>query len=170
MNCLTTNAAPNYQSFQKLSKNTTKGLTIGQEVVTPVATLSSFNFESQLGSDIAILVSTPAGVSCNLAPLASSSQFCTLTLAFGISNTSLYVGQASKIRLTAYANQKNIGSKEVIRGGKQFWNIDVTNVQNIALQAQCIKGDSYTARSLGSTYNQQFELCPALVFTQADLK
>ncbi|WP_052672232.1 protein kinase domain-containing protein [Aliterella atlantica] len=171
MNCLTTNAAPNYQSFQKLSQNTTKGLTIGQEVVTPVATLSSFNFESQLGSDIAILVSTPAGVACNLEPPESGSQYRRLTLAVGVSNTSLYIGQASKIRLTAYANQKNIGSKEVIRGGKQFWNIDVTNVQNIALQAECIKGDAYTSRSVGTgTYGQQFELCPALVFTQADLK
>jgi len=170
LNCLTTNATPNYQSFQKLSKDTTKGLTIGQEVVTPVATLSSFNFTSNFGSDIVILLSTPAGAACNVNYPESSSRFSTLTLAFGISNTSLYIGQASKVKLTLYANQKNIGSKEIIRGGKQFWKIDVSNVQNIAMQAECIKGDKYTDRSFSDTRGQQFELCPALVFTQADLE
>ena len=87
-------------------------------------------------------------------------------MAFGTSNTNLYIGQLSKVRLTAYSDQKNIGSKEIIRGGKQFWKIDITNVQNVALQAECIKGDTYQSRG----YNEQLELCPALVFTQADLE
>ena len=88
-------------------------------------------------------------------------------MAFGTSNTSLYIGQSSKVRLTAYADQKNIGSKEIIRGGKQFWKIDITNVQNVALQAECIKGNTYISNG---GYGQKFELCPALVFNQADLE
>jgi hypothetical protein len=46
----------------------------------------------------------------------------------------------------------------VKRGEKQFWEVNVTNTQNVALEAECLKPQRY-----GSA-------CPSVVFTQADLE
>ena len=149
MKCLTTTASANDESFVK----GTEDVTIGQEVVTPVAVLR--------GSSNYILNDTPAGVACLVASPDSTSQFRKLMLAFGLNNTNPYTGttdDGATVSLTAYLNRKKLGSKKIIRGEPQLWEIDVTNVQNIALEAECIKTKKYDRR------------CPSVVFTQADLE
>ncbi|MBW4639290.1 MAG: protein kinase [Gloeocapsa sp. UFS-A4-WI-NPMV-4B04] len=147
--CLTTTASANDESFVK----GTEDVTIGQEVVTPVAFLR--------GSSNYILSDTPAGVACLLASPDSASQFRKLMLAFGLNNTNRYTGttdNGATVGLTVYLDKKKLGSKKIIRGEPQSWEIDVTNVQNIALEAECIKPKQYN------------NSCPSVVFTQAELE
>lgn len=149
MKCLTTTASANDESFVK----GTEDVTIGQEVVTPVAILR--------GSSNYILNDTPAGVACLLASPDSTSQFRKLMLTFGINNTNPYTGtinNGATVGLAVYVDKKKLGSKKIIRGEPQSWEIDVTNVQNIALEAECIKPKQYN------------NSCPSVVFTQADLE
>ncbi len=47
------------------------------------------------------------------------------------------------MQLTVYRDRQKVGSKEVKRGEKQFWQVDVSNVQNIALEAEFIKTKQY---------------------------
>lgn len=54
--------------------------------------------------------------------------------------------------------RKKIGAREVKKGEKQFWKVDVANVQNIALEAECVKTKRYN------------NICPSVVFTQANLE
>lgn len=147
--CLTTTASGNRESFVKGPED----VTIGQEVVTAVAILR--------GTSEYISNKTPAGVACLIASPDSNAQFRKLKLIFGINNTSQYTGAANDsavLGLTVYLDQQKVGSKEVKRGEKQSWAIDVTKVKNIALEAECIK----TQRG-GS-------VCPPIVFAQADLE
>lgn len=155
MKCLTTSASQNTDaSFVNLSED----VTIGQEVVAAVAALASRNLDNAKYSSIP--ADTPAGVACLINPPNSTAQVRTLNLAFGLNNTNEYTGTASngsKVKLTAYLDKKNIGSKEVVRGEKQSWKIDVTNIQNVALEAECLKSTRY-------------DNCPPITFTQAELE
>lgn len=147
--CLTTTANRNDESLVKGPTDET----IGQEVVTAIAYLR--------GSSYGIASDTPAGVACLLSSPDSASRFRKLKLAFGVSNTNPYTGtndDNAVVRLTIYRDRQKIGLKEVKRGEKQFWEVNVTNTQNIALEAECIKTRRY----------QSF--CPSVVFTQADLE
>lgn len=148
MKCLTTTASANQESFVKEPED----VTIGQEVVTAVDFLR--------GLSNYILNDTPAGIACLLAS-PDSSQFRKLMLAFGLNNTNPYTGttdNGATVGLTVYLDKKKLGSKEITRGEPQSWEIDVTNVQNIALEAECIKPKKYD------------RLCPSVVFTKAELE
>lgn len=147
MKCLSTTANRNEESLVKGPTDET----IGQEVVTAVAYLR--------GSSYGITSDTPAGIACLLSSIDSPSQFRKLKLTFGVSNTNPHTGtndDNAVLRLTAYRDRQKIGLKEVKRGEKQFWEVDVTNTQNIALEAECIKTKRYSST------------CPSIVFTQAD--
>jgi eukaryotic-like serine/threonine-protein kinase len=148
--CLTTTANKNDESLVKGPSDET----IGQEVVSVIAYLR--------GSGYAIAADTPAGIACLLSSPDSASRFRKLKLAFGVSNTNPYTGNddnSAVLRLTVYRDRQKIGLKEVKRGEKQFWEVDITNTQNIALEAQCVK--------VVKSYNPY---CPSIVFTQADLE
>ena len=147
--CLTTTANRNDESLVKGPTDET----IGQEVVTAIAYLR--------GSSYGIASDTPAGIACLLSSPDSAFRFRKLKLAFGVSNTNPYTGTNNDnavLRLTVYRDRQKIGLKEVKRGEKQVWEVDITNTQNIALEAECIKTRRY----------QSF--CPSVVFTQADLE
>jgi eukaryotic-like serine/threonine-protein kinase len=147
--CLSTTASGNSESFVKGSED----VTIGQEVVTAVAVLSDRS--NYIRKDSA------AGAACLIASPNSNTRFRKLKLTFGISNTNNYSGTANDsavVSLTIYLDRQKIGSKEVKRGEKQFWEINVTNTQNVAVEAECLKPKRY-----GS-------VCPSVVFTQADLE
>lgn len=102
-----------------------------------------------------------AGVACLIASPDFNAQFRKLKLTFGINNTNKYTGtdnDSAVLGLTVYLERKKVGTKEVKRGEKQFWEVDVANAQNVALEAECVKTKRY------SSY------CPSVVFTQADLE
>lgn len=147
--CLTTTASTNSESFVKGPED----VTIGQEVVTAIAFLrGQSNYVSE---------DSAAGVACLIASADSNAQFRKLRLTFGISNTNDHTGtinDSAVLGLTVYLDRRKIGTKEVKRGEKQFWEINVANAQNVALEAECVKPKRY------SSY------CPSLVFTQADLE
>lgn len=152
--CSTTSADANNQSFVESLKN----LNIGKTTVTAIAELATQN--SNNPTDSQIKAGVPAGVDCLLNPRDSNNQFNTLKLAFGINNTNKYLSNISadtKLRLTVYLDQKSIGSKEVTKGKITTWGVDIANVQNVALEAECIKSSKVP------------NVCPALVFTQVDL-
>jgi eukaryotic-like serine/threonine-protein kinase len=147
--CLTTTANKNSESLVKGPDD----VTIGQEVVTAVAILR--------GNAYTIVPNNPAGVACLITSPESSSRFRRLRLTFGISNTNRYTGNTNNsavVQLTVYRDRQKVGFKEIKRGEKQFWEVDVTNAQNIALEAECVK----------PVRNQSF--CPSIIFTQADLE
>lgn len=147
--CLTTTANKSEESLVKGPEDET----IGQEVVTAVAYLRGYANR--------IYTSVPAGVACRIDSPESSYQFRKLKLTFGVSNTNPNTGtnkDSAVVQLTVYRNLQKVGSKEVQRGEKQSWEVDVTNTQNIALEAECVK----TKRS--------GRFCPSIVFTQADLE
>lgn len=147
--CLTTTANGNDGSFIKEPED----VTIGQEVVTAVAVLR--------GQSNYILKNSAAGVACLIASANSNVQFRKLKLTFGINNTSFYSGtnnDSAVVGLTVYLDRVKIGSKEVKRGEKQFWEVNVAKAQNVALEAECLKPKRY-----GS-------VCPPIVFTQANLE
>ena len=147
--CLTTTANVNDESLVKA----TEDVTIGQEVVTAIAFLR--------GQSNYISKDSGAGVACLIASPNSNVQFRKLKLTFGISNTNNYTGTLSDsavVDLTVYLDRTKIGSKQVKRGEKQFWEVDVTNAKNIALEAECVKTKGYNS------------YCPSVVFTQADLE
>ncbi len=152
--CSTTSADSNSQSFVESLKN----LTIGKATVTAVAELASQNFKNPANSQIK--ADTPAGVDCLLNPRNGNNQFNTLKLAFGINDTNKYLSNVSaetKVRLTVYLDRKNIGSKEVTKGEIKTWGLNIAEVENVALEAECIES------------NYVPKICPALVFTQVDL-
>lgn len=147
--CLSTTASGASESLTKVSED----VTIGQELVTAVAVLS--------GQSDYIHKDRAAGAACLIASPNSNTQFRKLTLTFGINNTNRYSGTDNDsvvVGLTVYLDRRKIGSKEVKRGEKQFWEVNVTNTQNVALEAECLKPQRY-----GSA-------CPSVVFTQADLE
>lgn len=147
--CLTTTANANDESLIKEPED----VTIGQEVVTAVAVLR--------GQSNYILKDSAAGAVCLIASANSNVQFRKLKLTFGLNNTNTYTGtndDSAVVRLTVYLDKQKVGSKEVKRGDKQFWELDVVNVQNVALEAECIKTKRYK------------NLCPSVIFTQADLE
>ncbi|WP_009631534.1 serine/threonine protein kinase [Synechocystis sp. PCC 7509] len=152
--CLTTSADSNNQSFVESLAN----LTIGKETVTAIAELASQNSRNPIDSQIK--ADTPAGVDCLLNPRDTNNQFNTLKLAFGINDTNKYLSNTSagtKVRLTVYLDQKSIGSKEVTKGEIKTWGVNIADVENVALEAECIKSSNIS------------NTCPALVFTQVDL-
>ena len=152
--CSTTSADSNSQSFVESLRN----LTIGQAKVLAIAELGSQNSNNPANSQIKADI--PAGVDCLLNPRDTNNQFNTLKLAFGINDTNKYLSSVkaeTKVRLTVYLDSKNIGSKEVSKGEIETWGLDIANVQNVALQAECIKSHNTP------------KICPALVFTQVDL-
>ncbi|MBW4664231.1 MAG: protein kinase [Chroococcus sp. CMT-3BRIN-NPC107] len=152
--CSTTSANSNRQSFVESLED----LTIGEATVTAIAELASQNHRNPSNSQIK--ADTPAGVDCLLNPRDSDNQFNTLKLAFGINDTNKYLSNLSngtKVRLTVYLDRKNIGSKEVTKGEIKTWGLDIADVQNVALEAECIKSSNIP------------KICPALVFTQLDL-
>ncbi len=152
--CSTTSADANNQSFVESLEN----LTIGRTTVTAIAELASQNSNNPASSQIK--AGTPAGVDCLLNPRDSNNQFNTLKLAFGINDTNKYLSNVSagtKLRLTVYLDRKSIGSKEVTKGEIQTWGVNIADVQNVALEAECIKSSNIP------------KVCPALVFTQVDL-
>ncbi|PSB29200.1 protein kinase domain-containing protein [Chlorogloea sp. CCALA 695] len=152
--CSTTSADSNSQSFVESLKN----LTIGKATVTAIAELASQNFKNPANSQIK--ADTPAGVDCLLNPRNGNNQFNTLKLAFGINDTNKYLSNVSaetKVRLTVYLDRKNIGSKEVTKGEIKTWGLNIAEVENVALEAECIES------------NYVPKICPALVFTQVDL-
>ena len=152
--CSTTSADSNSQSFVESLKN----LTIGKATITAIAELASQNSNNPANSQIK--ADTPAGVDCLLNPRNGNNQFNTLKLAFGINDTNKYLSNVSaetKIRLTVYLDRKNIGSKEVTKGEIKTWRLNITEVENVALEAECIRS------------NYVPKICPALVFTQVDL-
>lgn len=152
--CSTTSAAGNSQSFVESLRR----LTIGKRSVTAIAELGSQNSNNSATNQIT--TDTPAGVACQLnSPEAP--QFSSLNLAFGINDKNQYITKARKspqVRLTIYLDRQNIGSVNVAKGQIKSWGINVASAQDITLQAECLGG--------GSTPN----VCPALVFTQVDLK
>ncbi len=152
--CSTTSADSNSQSFVESLKN----LTIGKATVTAIAELASQNSNNPANSQIK--ADTPAGVDCLLNPRNGNNQFNTLKLAFGINDTNKYLSNVSaetKVRLTVYLDRKNIGSKEVTKGEIKTWGLNIAEVENVALEAECIES------------NYVPKICPALVFTQVDL-
>lgn len=152
--CSTTSADTNNQSFVESLEN----LTIGKETVTAIAELASQNSNNPTNSQIK--ADTPAGVDCLLNPRDASNQFSTLKLAFGINNTNKYLSNTragTKVKLTVYLDRKSIGSKEVTKGEIKTWGVNIADVQNVALEAECIKSSNIS------------NICPALVFTQVDL-
>jgi serine/threonine-protein kinase len=152
--CSTTSADSNSQSFVESLKN----LTIGKATVTAIAELASQNSNNPANSQIK--ADTPAGVDCLLNPRNGNNQFNTLKLAFGINDTNKYLSNVSaetKVRLTVYLDHKNIGSKEVTKGEIKTWGLNIAEVENVALEAECIES------------NYVPKICPALVFTQVDL-
>ncbi len=147
--CLTTTANANDESLIKGPED----VTIGQEVVTAVAVLR--------GQSNYILKDSAAGAACLIAAANSNVQFRKLKLTFGLNNTNTYTGtndDSAVVRLTVYRDKQKFGSKEVKRGDKQFWEVDVANIQNLALEAECIKTRKYNS------------LCPSVIFTQASLE
>lgn len=152
--CSTTSADFNSQSFVESLRN----LTIGQASVMAIAELGSQNSNNPANSQIKADI--PAGVNCLLNPRDASNQFNTLKLAFGINDTNKYlstINAETKVRLTVYLDNRNVGSKEVTKGKIETWGLNIADVQNVALQAECIKSHSIP------------KICPALVFTQVDL-
>lgn len=152
--CSTTSADANNQSFVESLKN----LTIGKATVTAIAELASQNSNNPTNSQIKADI--PAGVNCLLNPRDANNQFNTLKLAFGINDTNKYLSDGSAgttVRLTIHLDKKNIGSKEVSKGEIKTWGLNIADVQNVALEAECIKTTNIP------------KICPALVFTQVDL-
>ncbi len=152
--CSTTSADANNQSFVESLED----LTIGKMTVTAIAELASQNSNNPTSSQIKADV--PAGVDCLLNPRDANNQFNTLKLAFGINDTNKYLSNISagtKLKLTIYLDRKSIGSKEVTKGEIKTWGVNIANVQNVALEAECINSSKVP------------NVCPALVFTQVDL-
>lgn len=152
--CSTTSASGSSQSFVE----SLRSLTIGKKSVTALAELGSQNSNNSATNQIT--TDTPAGVACELnSPEAP--QFSSLQLAFGINDKNQYISKANKrpqVKLTVYLDRQNIGSVDIARGQIKSWGINVASAQDITLQAECLGG--------GSEPN----VCPALVFTQIDLK
>ncbi|MCP6758471.1 MAG: hypothetical protein NHB32_06790 [Fischerella sp. CENA71] len=120
-----------------------KEITIGREVVKEVAVL---------GGDVMNFDSTIA-VTCKLEPNLKN-----LTLEFGLDSISSFTTEKTQLLLSIYLDNNLVGEKQVIRGSKQLWSIDLKNAKNISLEAKCVQSSGVS------------NSCPGISFTDLTLK
>jgi len=100
---------------------------------------------------------TPARVVCRLAPADQSPRFRTLRLAFGFRDND-NMASSSTIRLTIYKDGNLFEYRDITGGNKLLWNVDVSGTRSLALQASCLRNNSY------------WPGCPAIYFSEETLE
>lgn len=101
-----------------------------------------------------------AQVVCRLAQPKEKPKYKTLTLAFGLSDRSKHSSE-SLVRLTLYKDGQEYGYKDISKGEKMLWQVDITGTRSIALEAECLRGPEVYMSSPG---------CAGLWFFEDTLK
>jgi hypothetical protein len=133
MGCQTTGGIGGYdEGYNVVSTDTT----IGRQIYRAVAFLGNSNFGQNY---FGIYRNRPTQVVCGLAPATASSQFRSLTLSFGLSQTSDLLDGSVLVRLSVYKDgnfygEQTIGGGEVVR-----WPIDVQGTRSLALETECVR-------------------------------
>lgn len=115
-------------------------LTLGREVVPLLAYMGDYSGR--------ISRSKPIEIVCNL-----QSSYSELKLVYGVHGGNFYSLPNNKLLFTVFLNSKPAGTKPVVVGPKQQWNLNVQGVTNVSLRAECTT-----------------ETCPSLSFTEMTLK
>ena len=76
---------------------------------------------------------------CRLAQPKEKPKYKTLTFAFGLSDKDYRNINASVVRLSLYKDGKAYGYKDITRGEKLLWQVDVTGVRSLAVETECVK-------------------------------
>ncbi|MDV2996291.1 MAG: hypothetical protein N4J56_005945 [Chroococcidiopsis sp. SAG 2025] len=114
-------------------------LTLGREVV-PLLVV--------MGNNGAIYRSEPVEIVCNL-----QSSYTELQLVYGVHSGNSYSLPKNKLLFSVFLDSKPAGTKEIVVGSKQKWNLNLQSVTNVRLRAECTTA-----------------ICPALSFTEMTLK
>ncbi len=115
-------------------------LTLGREVVPLLAYMGDGNER--------IYRSEPVEIVCNL-----QSSYTELILVYGVHGGNSYSLPENKLLFSVFLDSKPAGTKEVVVGSKEQWNLNLQGVTNVALRAECTT-----------------ETCPSLSFTEMTLK
>jgi hypothetical protein len=115
-------------------------LTLGREVVPLLAFMGDYYGR--------IYRSEPVEIVCNL-----KSSYAELRLVYGVHGGNSYSLPQNKLLFSVFLNSKPAGTKEVVVGPKQQWNLNLQGVTNVSLRAECTT-----------------QTCPSLSFTEMTLK
>jgi hypothetical protein len=96
-------------------------------------------------------------VACRLAQPKEKPKYKTLTLAFGFHDGDQSI-DGSTVRLSLYRDGQAYGYKDISKGEKLLWQVDVMGTRSLAIETECIRG--------GGSQN----FCPTLFFFEDTLK
>jgi hypothetical protein len=135
------------QSIKGKYAATNGDVSVGLEIFRAIAEFDDGRWHSIFGND-------PYQVVCRLAAAKEKPKYKTLTLAFGMDDKEANNDQ--QIRLSLYKDGKAYDYKDITKGEKLLWQIDVTGTRSLALEVECIKGKN--------------KACPRLYFFEDTLK
>ncbi|AUS35916.1 hypothetical protein amyaer_p04785 (plasmid) [Microcystis aeruginosa NIES-2481] len=98
-------------------------------------------------------------IACRLAQVREKPKYKTLTIAFAMSDSNPR-SNGSQIRFSVYKDGKPYGYKDVTKGEKLLWQVDVTGVRSLALEVECIRDTNFS----------NWKDCPPLYFFEDTLK
>jgi hypothetical protein len=96
----------------------------------------------------------PEKVACRLAPVNGSSEFRSLILQFGLSDSSRLSDGSVALRLKVSLDGEYYGEKLITRGDLIRWAIPVSGIRSVTLEGHCIRPKVYE------------QTCPNIWFTQ----
>ena len=96
----------------------------------------------------------PEKVACRLAPVNGSSEFRSLILQFGLSDSSTLSDGSVALRLKVLLDGEPYGEKLITRGDLIRWSIPVSGKRSVTLEGHCIRSKAYE------------QTCPNIWFTQ----
>jgi hypothetical protein len=105
-----------------------KDVSVGLEIFRSIAVFRTTLWNTILGT---------GQVVCRLAQTKEKPKYKTLTLAFGMNDQD--ASNESQIRLSLYKDGNAYGYKDVIKGEKSLWQVDITGTRSLALEAECIR-------------------------------
>jgi len=131
---------------------TNEDISVGLEIFASVSRFISYGIWHGIPKDNQVLQ-----VVCRLAQSKEKPKYKTLTLAFGM-NDSDKRSNGAQIRFSLYKDGKAYDYKDVTRGEKLLWQVDVTGTRSLALEAECLR----------TIHNSGY--CPPLFFFEDTLQ
>ena len=123
-----------------LKKPSNQSVPLGRELLPLIAYMKS--------SGAVIYKSEPVEFVCDV-----NSSFQELKLVFGVHGGNDYALPGNKLLFGVYLNGNLAGTKAVVVGSKQEWNLNLQGVKNVSLRSECTSNT-----------------CPALSFAEMSLK
>jgi hypothetical protein len=120
---------------------------VGLEIFRAVSVLKTSRY-----IDVGGIPKQAVQIACRIAQVKEKPKYKTLTLAFAMNDSQSNGSQ--QIRLSLYKDGKSYGYKDISKGEKLLWQIDVTGTRSLALEVECTRGNG----------------CPVLYFFEDTLK